>query len=354
MKPVVDIKDGRSEFFMSDLITVLMCVYNGESFLREAIDSILAQTYDNFEFLIVDDGSTDQSKSIILGYSDPRIVLISNEINKGLIFSLNYGVAKAKGHYIARMDADDIADSKRLESQLAHIKSNDLDVVGASAKTFGCFSRRILSYPSQHEQLLFRLLFGSAFAHPLVFAKTQCLKDNPYSEKYPCAEDYELWCRLAVQGYRFGNQNEVLLFYREHSGQISQAKSVTQQASVYDALSVYSKSILSTELFAVFEGLNYCRSQSYDYDSFVDFLFFLDGAISELTPSSSDVNSFYLFFVRKMKNRGIRVAIDFIHLNKRMGFLFPKISDLTQILALSLLNIGKDSLIYRIGRRIYK
>lgn len=331
-----------------------MCVYNGEKFLREAIDSILAQTYDNFEFLIVDDGSTDQSRQIISSYSDPRIVLISNEINKGLIFSLNRGVAEARGLYIARMDADDIADPRRLESQLSFVKDNNLDVAGASAKIFGNCSRRILSYPLQHEQLIFRLLFGSAFAHPLVFAKTQCLKENPYSEQYPCAEDYELWCRLATQGYRFGNEDKILLFYREHSEQISQARSITQQASVYDALSNYSGKILSTELLSVFVSLNYCRSLSYDCSSFNDFLFFLNGAILELKPSCADVNSFYLYFVRKMKNRGVNVILEFLRINKKMGVSFPDIFALAQVTILSLFKIGKESLIYRIGRKIYK
>src|SRR3990170_6306785 len=104
---------------MNPEITVLMSVYNGERFLREAIESILNQTYRDFEFLIINDGSTDSSREIILSYNDPRIRLIDNELNIGLTRSLNKGLRLARGKYIARQDADDISFRKRLEKQVA-------------------------------------------------------------------------------------------------------------------------------------------------------------------------------------------------------------------------------------------
>ncbi len=104
-------------------ISVVMSVYNGGEFLREAIDSILDQTYTQFEFIIVDDGSTDNSINVIESYKDPRIVLI-RQVNKGLVVALNVGLRKAQGKYIARMDADDISIKNRLEIQLRFMESN--------------------------------------------------------------------------------------------------------------------------------------------------------------------------------------------------------------------------------------
>ena len=111
-------------------ITVLMPVYNGEKYLREAIGSILNQTFNDFEFLIINDSSTDSTREIILSYDDTRIRLEDNEKNIGLTHSLNKGLRLAKGKYVARMDADDISLPDRLEKQLAVIENNtDVSIV---------------------------------------------------------------------------------------------------------------------------------------------------------------------------------------------------------------------------------
>ncbi|TNE70794.1 glycosyltransferase family 2 protein, partial [bacterium] len=114
----------------SPVITCLMSVYNGEEFLREAMDSILDQTYTNFEFLIINDGSTDDTVPIIESYDDPRIRLIHNEVNIGLTKSLNKGIGLAKGEYIARMDADDISLPERFERQIEVLLNSKIDICG--------------------------------------------------------------------------------------------------------------------------------------------------------------------------------------------------------------------------------
>lgn len=113
----------------SPTVSVLMPVYNGAKYLHEAVKSILDQTYADFEFLIVNDGSTDDSEKIILSFKDPRIVIIKNEINIGLINSLNKGLTIAKGKYIARMDADDVAMPQRLELQVKEFNTNPNAIV---------------------------------------------------------------------------------------------------------------------------------------------------------------------------------------------------------------------------------
>ena len=118
-------------------ISVVMPAYNAEKYLREDIDSILAQTYDDFEFIIINDGSIDRTKEIILSYSDPRIVYIENEQNSGICVTLNKGLDTAKGRYIVRMDSDDIALPQRLEIQVRYMDANpDVGVAGSMVERF--------------------------------------------------------------------------------------------------------------------------------------------------------------------------------------------------------------------------
>lgn len=160
------------------LISVVMPVYNAELYLDEAIQSITNQTYKKFEFIIINDGSTDKSLEIIKKYKDEysRIVLISRE-NKGLVFSLNEGISKAKGKYIARMDADDISLSTRLEEQVAFMEENqEIGVCGSWVEVFGDNRKNtIWKMPKSNEELKTRLLFSVPVAHPSVMMRKEIL-----------------------------------------------------------------------------------------------------------------------------------------------------------------------------------
>ena len=138
------------------LISVVMSVFNTEMYLNKSIESILKQSYKNFEFIIIDDGSTDSSLSIILNYmkKDKRMVLISRE-NKGLPYSLNEGIDKSIGKYIARMDADDISLSTRLAEQIEFMeKNNEIGIVGTWIEIFGNnISNKISKHPKYHNEL---------------------------------------------------------------------------------------------------------------------------------------------------------------------------------------------------------
>lgn len=204
-------------------VTVLMPVYNGETYLREAIESILNQTFSDFEFLIIDDGSTDSSVRIIRSYDDARIRLIRNDENIGLTPTLNRGLDLAKREYIARMDADDIAMPRRLERQVAFMERNrDICVCGTWVEKFGeGIKTAIWKSPSSPEMLKVSLSFSNSIAHPSVILRGEYVSKNKirYSEDYRYAQDWELWQRLSAFT-KLANLPETLLRYRIHSQSI--------------------------------------------------------------------------------------------------------------------------------------
>ena len=212
-------------------ISVAMPVYNGGRYLAEAIDSILAQTFSDFELIIIDDGSTDDSLQVLREYEqrDPRIRLIAQE-NKNLATTLNDIVDLAHGEWIARMDQDDIALPQRFERQLQWLKETDSDIAGTWAKLFGTADKRILKHAQTDSAIKMELLFGSPFAHPTVMMRTKLVKQLRYDKAWEKCEDYDLWERAVRAGWRMTNVPEVLLLYRQHETQISTRSSNKQQA----------------------------------------------------------------------------------------------------------------------------
>ena len=201
-------------------ITVLMPVYNAEKYLHEAIDSILNQTFTDFEFLIINDASTDKSKKIILSFKDPRIRYYENQKNLGVAKTLNWGLKLAKAKYIARMDADDIASSKRLQLQyeVLNQQENKLAVVVSyydiiNKKGNFLYTQKNSVSP---EEIYYTLQFRNCIGHPTVmFDKNIILKDfKGYSTSHE-AEDYDLWLRLASR-YKFRKIKKRLLKLRIH------------------------------------------------------------------------------------------------------------------------------------------
>ena len=198
------------------IISVVLSVYNAQKYLAEAIESILNQTYSNFEFIIINDGSTDKSLEIIKNYNDKRIVLISRE-NRGLIESLNEGISQAKGKYIARMDADDISLPKRFEEQVAFMERNlDIGICGTAVIGFGeAIEESIWKLSSSNNTIKTELLFSSCFAHPTVMIRRELIvKHNLfYNKAFIHSEDFELWTRMS-EYTKFANLKMPLLKYR--------------------------------------------------------------------------------------------------------------------------------------------
>ena len=202
------------------LISVVMPVYNGGVYLKEAIESILNQTYKNFEFIIIDDGSTDNSLSIIKEYAfnDNRIIVVDRE-NRGLITTLNEGIDLAKGKYIARMDADDISLPTRFEKQFKYMEQNNLDICGGDFIIIDEKGKEIKHsvVPKSFKEIVLTLGFNVPFAHPSVFIKKSFLikhkiKYGGSGKKF--AEDLDMWLTMFNHGAIFGNVNDKILLYR--------------------------------------------------------------------------------------------------------------------------------------------
>lgn len=201
-----------------------MPVYNSELYIKEAIDSILNQTFSDFELIIIDDASTDKSVEIIQSYSDSRIHLHVKPQNSGLTKSLNYGISIAKGEYIARMDSDDISLPTRFQKQVEILDHNSNIIVCGTAYQF-IGSETVIYNPSKYENIKVGLLRDSCIGHPTVMIRKSVLEVNSilYDENMEMAEDYDLWVRLLQFGELF-NFPEILLQYRIHNNQVSNVK----------------------------------------------------------------------------------------------------------------------------------
>lgn len=198
-------------------LSVVLPVYNTEAFLAESIQSILGQTFSDFELIVVDDGSTDRSPEI-LGHFAERDTRIRPLFvaHGGRAYARNAGVAAARANLIAWQDADDVSLPERLASQLDWMHRKGLDICGASAKVFGGEERYLLR-PETHEAIQVELLFRLAMLQATVVMRTEVASANPYTE-HSSFEDYEMWTRLATL-YRMGNIPQVLLLHRTHPNQ---------------------------------------------------------------------------------------------------------------------------------------
>lgn len=210
-------------------ISVLMPVYNCKPYIAEAVNSILSQTFEDFEFIIIDDASTDGTVEFIETFKDPRIQLIRKPHNSGYTNSLNMGLKIAKGKYIARMDGDDISYPDRFRRQLDFFqKYPEAIVCGTNYRIMQ--TGKVNHHPSSLEEVKVALLSGCYVAHPTVMFKKEVLIANNirYNPEYEPAEDYNLWVTLSQYGL-IGNLNEVLLDYRTHDRQVSILFSERQQ-----------------------------------------------------------------------------------------------------------------------------
>lgn len=210
-------------------ITVLMPVYNAERYLAEAIDSILNQTFRNFEFLIINDGSRDKSLKIINSYNDSRIRIINHQENKGLVCRLNEGIKLSKAALIARMDADDVSDPSRLEIQYAYKQKHpDIIAFGSFAKLINAKGSQIgLPIKSITCEALDRIMaVNNPFNHSsMLMEKNKIISVGGYKNSVSGAEDYDLWMRC-IQIGRMTNIDKYLISYRIHDLSKSNTKSI--------------------------------------------------------------------------------------------------------------------------------
>ena len=204
-------------------VSVILPIYNSEKYLKKSIQSILDQSFSDFEIIAINDGSTDNSLSILESFHDQRIKIFHNIKNIGISASLNFGIQNSSGEYIARMDADDICLSNRLKNQTYFLDQNlNVDVVGSYFKTFGYTIPRKICPSLQDNHIKAGLLFNAVLGHPVVMMRKESFLSNKlkYDSNYDGAEDYELWVRSSSK-LCFANIPQVLLLYRIHPKQIS-------------------------------------------------------------------------------------------------------------------------------------
>ena len=222
-------------------ISVVMAVFNGERFLSEAIASILSQTFPDFEFIIIDDGSTDPSFEIMQAYAkqDNRIRVIVNGKNLGLANSLNIGIANAKGEFIARMDADDISFPDRLDKQVNFLSTHrDIMILGGSQIIIDQDGNpgSQISFSIQPSVLRWNMLLGNGMiiSHPSVMARRDYLLSIGGYSDLRAAQDFELWSRLFEKDFLpIHNLLDPILYYREHDQTITKAnKSLQEETAI--------------------------------------------------------------------------------------------------------------------------
>lgn len=208
-----------------------MAAYNASKYINAAIDSVLNQTFDDFELLIVEDGSTDETLSIIESYHDDRITVIKNAKNLGLIASLNKGLDCVKGEYIARMDADDICLPDRLSAQLNFlIKNSEIGFCGTWFEKFTDHSSDVIQVPLSDGDIRAHLALDNAFAHNTIMFRRSFLEKHQlrYDKNFPYAEDYEFWVRCA-KFTKLANMPIVTVRYRYHAENTSNSRSNDQR-----------------------------------------------------------------------------------------------------------------------------
>lgn len=223
--------------FMKPDISVIMSVYNGETYLKEAIESVRKQTFKNWELIVINDCSADATGEILADFSakDARIKVYTNEVNLRLPASLNKAISLCNGKYIARMDADDICLPERLEKQYRFMEENE-DVALSSCRFMtmknGVYASGGCGGRCDFEGIKAMLLVANPILHPGVFAKAEVMKKYPYDTTLTCTEDLELWTRLVMENQKIQILPECLLIYRLHDKQITSTTLERQHTEV--------------------------------------------------------------------------------------------------------------------------
>lgn len=212
-------------------VSILMSVFNGERYLKDAIESMLSQDFENFEFLIINDGSTDESEKIITSYTDVRIRLINNGKNIGLVSSLNKAIGLASGEYIVRMDCDDVSLKNRLSLQVKFMDNNKN--IGASGSYYNLMyngKKAVADFPLDQKEIKCYMLFNSPIAHPSAIIRRSLINEKQlfYRSEFIHAEDYDLWSQISEYA-DLANVSDVLLNYRIHGNQITGNLNLTPQ-----------------------------------------------------------------------------------------------------------------------------
>ncbi|MFT7344375.1 MAG: glycosyltransferase involved in cell wall biosynthesis [Lentimonas sp.] len=276
------------------LISVILPVYNAEEYLVEAIESVLNQSFSDFLLIVINDGSTDASKEIIHSFSDKRIVYVENEMNLGLIKTLNKGLDIAEGKYIARMDADDICYSDRFEKQFSFLELNEKHILcGGWAKRIDRLGNMLgaIKRIDSNDLLHANLLFTNPFVHPTIMFRKEMLKGLYYNEEAVYCEDLEFWIRISMEtSFKIGNIPEYLLKYRWHESNVSVQNKKSQLET--------HKTIISEKVNTLVSELNQSNSE-------IHFLLFSQSPKSISTDKMLSIKKWMKTLIDSNKSKNI-------------------------------------------------
>lgn len=214
----------------SPLISVLIPAYNREKYIGEALESVFAQSIDDVEIIVIDDGSTDKTIEVVQSYQDSRIVLLRNEVNKGISATRNHGLAHVRGKYIAMLDSDDVFLPNRFALQIPFLEAQpEIGVLGGWAKHIGSSNRTFTPEAPDH-QLRARALYRCPMVHSSTMVRTEVVQTNHirYNENYPASNDYDFWVKL-LPHTQFHNLQEYVVLYRKHDQNISVTRRQAQK-----------------------------------------------------------------------------------------------------------------------------
>jgi len=217
------------------LVSVILPTYNRVKYIRKAIESVLGQTYRNLELIIINDGSNDKTSKVIYGFAkkDQRVKTIKNETNIGLVKSLNKGITKSKGKYIARIDDDDVwSDKQKLEKQIEFLENNsDYVLTGGGMIKINEKGREIVRYmlPEEDEDIRRAILQNNCFAHSaVVFKKESWQSAGGYDETLDFSEDWDLWMKFGKLGKYYNFQKYFLIYLKAGQNKTSEEKSIVR------------------------------------------------------------------------------------------------------------------------------
>ncbi len=315
-------------------ISVIMSVYNGEDYLTEAIDSVLNQTFKDFELIIIDDCSTDSTAEILNQYAceDDRVKVYTNETNLRLPSSLNKALSLSKGEYVARMDADDICLPNRLEKQYEFMKNNPnvalsscrfMTVKNGVVASGGCGGR------NDNDSIKALLLVTNPILHPGIIAKAEVIKELGYDKDFTCTEDMELWTRFVMAGYEVEILPEYLMIYRLHDKQITETTLAKQHKEVIAVQKKYFEKLLEVmtkeqEEFYI-SGI-YFR-ENIDINKFCEFYRWLSNVnCKKMTFKSESLKYAMLEILAEYKRKGLsKVKVIRGMLSFGIGFILKEI-----------------------------
>ncbi|SFD00614.1 glycosyltransferase family 2 protein [Flavobacterium phragmitis] len=326
------------------IVSVLMPVYNGEKYLKEAIDSVLKQTYNDFEFIIINDGSSDQTETIILSYNDSRIKYVKNKINLGLIKTLNCGIELARGKYIARMDADDIAMLDRFEKQInKFISHSEIQMVNCKCLLLNekgdKYRKNRTNITVNYQAIKYISIFESMIVHPGIMIETSIMKQFKYRDEPNTAyvEDFELWNRLFANNIRCYTIEEPLIFYRINSESITNTKGHEQKERIkritQSILKQYDVIIDNKILDLILEDFHHCNYKL-------------------LKKMDSDISNFFISLLNK--DLVSKAGYNDMVMWKNFKLLFVSIKSLKKISFLNKLEVSAFFIIKMIPRINFK